>query len=229
MIGHRCCDREDINGSNDLSGQNFDRLKQLYQDFWNETACTDYKFFDFLLKHRYADSEAQARSGKSLKDSKRTPVTEGGALQRVEISADSLDKMIIDDISWKANHGLWTNFALRVVFEAKIITYIKVGDSGHHRMAWIKEKDNGRAMMIGSSLRQAIFLLDAYTEIDLRIDQQREVLDYFRHLGRRRRFSATTVLWCCRRSPQEFVVSGVEEWGLPRVARKKKEKCKSQG
>jgi len=146
-----------------LSGQNFDRPKQLYQDFWNKTAYTDSKLFDFLLKHRYADSEAQARSEKSFRDLKKILVSEGGALQRVEISADSLDNMIIDDISRKANHGLCTSFALRVVFEAKIIPYIKVGDIGHYRMAWTKEKDNGRAMMIDSSLRQAMFLPNAYT------------------------------------------------------------------
>jgi len=74
-----------------LSGQNFDRLKQLYEDIWNKNACTDYKQFDFLLKHSNADSKAQARWGKFLRDLKRTLVTEGGALQRVEILVNSVD------------------------------------------------------------------------------------------------------------------------------------------
>jgi len=163
VIGHRCCDREDIKRINDLSGQNFDRLKQSYEDTWNKIACTDYKLFDFLLKHKYADSEAQARWKESSRDLKGTPVTEDGALQQVENSAISVDNMNIDDTLWKANHGLCTSFALRSVLEAKIVPYIKVGDSGHHRMAWIKEKDNGRAMVIDSSLRQAMFLPNAYT------------------------------------------------------------------
>ncbi len=67
---------------------------------------------------------------------------ESGALQRVEISADSVDNVNIDDTLCKANHGLCTGFALRVVFEAKIIPCIKIGDNGHHRVAWTEEKDN---------------------------------------------------------------------------------------
>lgn len=66
-----------------------------------------------------------------------------------------------------------TSFAVQTVFEAKINPYIKVGDSGHHGMAWPKEKDNGRAMIIDSSLRQTIFLPNAYTETVLRNDPRK--------------------------------------------------------
>jgi len=135
-VGHVCYARNDING---LTTCRVRPLKPVYEDIWNKTAYTDSKLFDFLLKHRYADSETQAHWEKSLRDLKRTPVTEGGALQRVEILADSVDNMNIDDTLWKANHGLCTNFALRVVFEARIIPYMKIGDNGHYRMAWTKE------------------------------------------------------------------------------------------
>lgn len=139
-----------------MSGPNF-------EDPRNKTAYTDPKLFNFLLKHRYADSEAQARSEKSFRDLKQIPVSEGGALQRVETSVGSVASMDLDEALWKANHGLRMSFALRVGFEAKMVPYFKIRDNEHHRMAWTQEKDNGRAMIIDSLFRQAFFRTNAYT------------------------------------------------------------------
>lgn len=163
-----------------IPGSAFKNLEQHYANVWHAMPFTSFVIYDEILKRKYY-SNADSRWTCFLRDlKKKGDNIKGDGLYRVGVTDKNIDTMTIDQSLWRINHGLCTSFAIRVAHEAGLEEFIKYGNNGVHRLAWVISEKKATAMLIDSSARQAVWFDDFSQKTVLRAEKNKRLVGQFR-------------------------------------------------